>query len=119
MSDPVLDAFLRAQLVQARRLAAESDLLRIQPEAGDAPSRYLVHFHGEGLVRLPDASIHRASHFVIGAAFPDNYLRGPATQQFVTMSGAVAAVIGVALLSTGRVLDRPVPTTSGAATAAG
>ena len=85
MSDPVLDAFLRAQLVQARRLAAESDLLRIQPEAGDAPRRYLVHFHGEGLVRSPEGAIQRTNHFVVGVAFPDDYLRGLVTHQLVTM----------------------------------
>jgi hypothetical protein len=73
--DHVLRAFLSRQREDIEALVAESDLVRVEPLAGDPPSRYVVHFACKGLLRQADGTVVEGDHFAVGIAFPSDYLR--------------------------------------------
>lgn len=75
--DVIFKVFLEQQLVEGMALAKASDLLELTPLADDGapPQRYLAHFSCTGLVRSPEGSIVEANDFLVGIAFPSDYLR--------------------------------------------
>ena len=74
MADRVLDAFLARQREEGLALAAQSDLLSLQPieHAGD---RYLAEFRCTGLVERGPGLVEEANRFLVGIWFPSTYLR--------------------------------------------
>lgn len=67
-------SFLAAGRDRGMALAAESDLLDLIAEPGDAPQRFIARYRCDGLVHEPDNSVARADHFAIGIRFPVGYL---------------------------------------------
>lgn len=73
MADRVLDAFLARQREEGMALAAQSDLLSLQPlENAD---RYLAEFRCTGLVERGPGNVEEANRFLVGIWFPSTYLR--------------------------------------------
>jgi hypothetical protein len=72
MSDLIHEAFLRQQLADGTALAAQSDLLDLQPLSID---RYVASYQCKGLVRAADGEIVEASDFEVGIWFPSDYCR--------------------------------------------
>jgi hypothetical protein len=87
MHDPVLTGFLGQQREQAMALNGDSDLVEIQPMAGDPPSRYRVELRCKGLVRSVDGAVNEADRFEIGIWFPSDYLRRADPFQVLTWLG--------------------------------
>ena len=75
MTDLVLRGFLERQREEWLALSAASDLLDLEPAPADPPARYLARLRCKGLVRSSSGEIETASHFMVGIAFPDDYLR--------------------------------------------
>ncbi|MEW6741301.1 MAG: hypothetical protein AB1486_00965 [Planctomycetota bacterium] len=82
--DPVLNAFLVKQQSEALALAASSDLLQLYPLDGSPARAYRAHFTCDGLVRLRDGTIEKASSFSVGIWFPDDYLRRAQMMEVLT-----------------------------------
>jgi len=82
--DPILNLFLDAQLDAGLRLAAESDLLEVEPL--DA-QRFVVVFRCKGLVRSPSGNVIEHDHFAVGIRFPDDFLRTVNPAEILTWLG--------------------------------
>lgn len=90
MNDPVLQSFLAEQYAEGRKLSAASDVLELLPLGNgvDPPDRYLAKFACKGVLRDPDGTISiRQGEFVVGIAFPSQYLRHAEPLQIVTWLG--------------------------------
>ena len=75
-TDQVLIGFLRRQREEGMALAEQSDCLDLMAvDDGPAPRRYLARFGCTGLVRTQQGEIVTADDFLIGIAFPNDYLR--------------------------------------------
>jgi hypothetical protein len=76
MPDAQLAGFIDKSIDSAVRFVAGSDRVKLIPEPGDLPQRYVLEFHCDGLVQNPDGKISVAHRFLVGVWFPDDYLRG-------------------------------------------
>jgi len=74
MADRILNAFLTRQREEGLALAAQSDLLSLQPIDG-ASDRYVAEFRCTGLVERAPGHVEEASLFHVGVWFPSTYLR--------------------------------------------
>lgn len=74
MADRILDGFLARQRQEGLALAAQSDLLSLQP-IDDASDRYLAEFRCTGLVERGPGDVVEADRFLVGIHFPSSYLR--------------------------------------------
>jgi hypothetical protein len=74
--DRIYEAFLMAQLEEARKLNAGSDLVEIAPlpRGGWPPCRFIVIYHCKGLVRREE-EVRKHDLFEVGIWFPEDYLR--------------------------------------------
>lgn len=75
MPDRILEAFLRKNRAAGMALAAACDRLKLFPEPGELPHRYVADFHCRGLVREASGEIAEAERFLVGILFPDNFLK--------------------------------------------
>jgi hypothetical protein len=75
MADKIYNTFLRRQLEDGMRLAAESDLLELIPLDGDPPNRYAAIFKCKGLVRNDRGAIQEANRFGVLVWFGPEHLR--------------------------------------------
>jgi len=76
-TDRVRENFLRTQWTAAQALAAQSDLISLQPVAldGGVPDRGVVSFYCTSLLRNPDGAIVEGHCFDVGFWFSEDYLR--------------------------------------------
>jgi ubiquitin-protein ligase len=74
VDDPIYESFMRRQYVEGMALASSSDLLRLHIPP-TSPPHFVAEFHCDGLVRVGDGEIRRASEFHVGIWFPPDYLR--------------------------------------------
>ena len=89
-NDPVLRAFLERQRQAGLQLAAESDILELQPLDNPAgpPHRYQARFHCTSALRQPDGHVVPAKAiFDVRIAFPPDYLRRVHPLRVVCCSG--------------------------------
>jgi hypothetical protein len=85
--DGTFESFLRHETEEASALAAESDLLDLQPLPGSPPGRFVVEYRCTGLVRADDESIRKADRFAVGIWLPSDYLRRAAVPEVLTWLG--------------------------------
>jgi hypothetical protein len=86
--DRIREAFLSRQLEEGRSLAAQSDLVQIEPVTVDEgpPCRFIVTYRCKGLVRVNgDVRIH--DRFDVGIWFPGDYLRRVEPAEVVRLLG--------------------------------
>jgi ubiquitin-protein ligase len=82
MNDPVLSGFLKKQFEEGMALAAESDILELEPlslgsrRRGDPPNAFLASLRCKGLVLAgePD-QVEEGDLFEVRIQFPEDYLR--------------------------------------------
>ena len=87
MADTIFQAFLKRQYEEAMELAAQSDILDLQPLDGTPTQRYLATFHAKGLVKDRAGRVVEADGCAIGIWLPDDYLRRAETPLVVTYLG--------------------------------
>ncbi|MDQ2976155.1 MAG: hypothetical protein M3R69_12195 [Acidobacteriota bacterium] len=78
MQDKIFESFLERQHQEGMALAAESDLLELNPMFafdGGPPQCYLARFSCKGLVRTSDGEVKEADYFEVMISFPSDYLR--------------------------------------------
>jgi hypothetical protein len=75
MANKILDSFLRRQYEEGKRLAAESDLLRLIPVGSEPYDRFVAEYRCTGLVRQANGEISEANRFAVGVWFPGDYIR--------------------------------------------
>lgn len=73
--DKVLQEFLKQQFQDGTALAADSDILKLQPLTGAASDRYIAEFNCHGLVQNEAGEIVEFNRFAVGIWFPEDYLR--------------------------------------------
>lgn len=73
--DVLYESFLHQQVEEGLALAAQSDLLDLEPLGESPQRRFLAYFRCTGLVRTDDLSVREADQFVVGIALPSDYLR--------------------------------------------
>jgi hypothetical protein len=86
MADRILEAFLARQRVAGEALAAESDLLDVEP-MGSPADRYLVELRCRGLIESAPGDVVEADRFQVGVWFPPTYLRMANPFQVLTWLG--------------------------------
>ncbi len=74
MTNAIVRSWRASQVEDAANLAEGSDLVRLQPLAGDPPFRYAVEFGCTGLVR-EGSQIVEANRFGLVVSFPPEHLR--------------------------------------------
>jgi hypothetical protein len=74
VSDAVLKRFLDAQFAEGKALAAQSDILELQPVEGMPPRRFVAVFHAKGLAQTATDEIQVVTDCLVGIWFPDDYL---------------------------------------------
>ena len=89
MPDKILTAFLLKQLAEGTALARASDIVRLQPEPGPAPQRYLAEFRCKTLTAGPNGSVVPGNGCGVGIWFQDDYLRRAEVPEVVTLLGPV------------------------------
>ena len=83
---PILRRFLQKQQEEGMKLAAASDLLRLQPvQTNDGPpQRYIARYFCNGLVKTADGRVVIHNRFDVGIYLPDDYLRSASTFEVLT-----------------------------------
>lgn len=87
MTDNVFRSFLERQAEEGRALAAKSDILRLLPELGTSPHRYIAEFRCKGVIQHPEGRIGECGLFIVGINFPHDYLRRASTPEVLTWLG--------------------------------
>lgn len=84
--DPILARFLNKQAEDAAALAAESDIVQVEPlRRGPGPAQHFIaRFACYGFVKLPDGQIVKHNQFAVGIFLPDDYLHQASTYQVLT-----------------------------------
>lgn len=90
MTDPILDSFLDVQFREGMQLAAQSDILALQPVEGVPPRRYLATFRAKGLIQAANCDIREVNEFTAGIWLPDDYLVAVNPAQVLTYLGPYA-----------------------------
>ncbi|MGH7201180.1 MAG: hypothetical protein ACREJB_11280 [Planctomycetaceae bacterium] len=97
MNDPIFASFLQAQSEQGMALAAQSDLLTLEPVrephalVEGIPQAYVATFHCKGLVRERDGEVREADRFEVGIYFARDHLRTVRPEQVLTWLSPVNA----------------------------
>src|SRR5262245_9068617 len=87
MNDIAYSNFLTRQFTDGTKLAADSDILRLLPEPGPLPQRYIAEFRCKGLVTTRDGGVCEGNLFIVGIFLPNDYLRRAEVPEVLTWLG--------------------------------
>lgn len=89
--DKVFETFLRQQVIEAKSLARESDILNFTSVKGDLGQYYIADYHAKGLIQsvssAQKAEVKEETGFSVGIWLPDDYLRCVEVGQVLTYLG--------------------------------
>lgn len=84
MSDLVRRSFLLAQAREGRELAAQSDILTIEPLDSSPHERYILRFDAMGVITDRDGPREARGVFIVGVWFPGDYHQRVVVPQALT-----------------------------------